>query len=362
MTRGMLVPVAVWFVFGLVGCAAPNSQVAERGLWDQTRVQVALQLADEHAKGGRFEQARALLVAHAASDDVQLQLALVQIDLEEGRYAAALDRLAAIPVERRATARYYEAHAVACEGLGRWNEAADTYERAYRCEPDPARLIARLDTLVLADRAAEARQCLEGERARFPGQPAVQAAAARLYSHLGDCDAAIDELEAALLHDPQSCALRHQLAGAYMAAGRYADSIPIWRELVTAARDSQQRRGCRAQLAACLLGAGEYDEAVQLGRVMTLTDPDDTAAYVAWATAALAAGRPAEAVEAAQHALRLDPANADARLALGCAYARWGQYGQARQVLATSPPAVAADTLVRELLLRWQNEPRPSSK
>ena len=344
-------------VVALFSCAASNSHAPETPtLWDQTRMQVALQFADGHIATGKFDRARAMLAAYEDSDHGRLQLTLARIDLEEGQYAAADQRLEGIPVEQRDSLAYYEATAVACEGLGRWREAALAYERTYQCEPTAARLVAWLDALVLDERAAEARETLKVERARFPGQPAVQDLAARLYTHLGDANASIRELTSTLLQDPQSIVLRQRLANAYMSAGRHAEAIPLWRELAAAVQNVRQRRSFDEKLAICLLAVGDYAEAARVYRVMTLIRSDDLPAYVGLATATLAAGLPAEAVAAAQHAVHLNPHHADARLALACGYAALAQYGKAVEVLSDLPAGTAADALVRKLMAHWRSK------
>ena len=341
----------------LFGCAASDSHAPETNtLWDQTRMQVALQFADEHIAAGKFDRARAMLAAYEDSDHGRLQITLAHIDLEEGQYAAADQRLEGIPVEQRDSLAYYEATAVACEGLGRWREAALAYERAYQCEPTAARLVAWLDALVLDGRGAEACETLKVERVRFPGQPAIQNLAARLYAHLGDTDASIRELTSTLLQDPQSVVLRRQLANAYMAAGRHAEAIPLWRDLAASVQNVRERHSFDEKLAICLLAEGNYAEAARVYRVMTLIRADDLSAYVGLASATLATGNPAEAVAAAQQAVQLNPRHTDARLALACGYAALAQYGKATEVLSDLPTGTDADALVRKLMARWQSK------
>ena len=345
----------------VIGCAATDASRSQPRLWNQTRAQVALQLADEHMREGDFERARSLLAAHGTSSDARLQLALAQVDLEEGRYAAALRRVDDTPPEDHEAGRCDNVRAVAYEGLGRWDEAAATYERAYQHEPTTARLVAWLDTLVLAGRADEARAVLDAQRSRFPGEPEIQALAIRLYQHTGDTAAAIDELQAALVHTPESAVMRGQLADAYMRAGRHREAAALWRELAASAQGGQQRGRMRHKLAICLLADDEFEDAVRTYRILTLTDPDDVRAHLGLAAATLASGAPVEAIAAAQRALRLDPGAGDARLALACAYAQSGQRGKAVEVLEARAKGAEADPLVRELLARWRPQPVPES-
>lgn len=356
MTRRLPVVCCAPLAFTLLGCAASTPRQEEAHLWDNTREQVALQQAEEQIAGGHFDRARTMLAVHADSVEQRTCLTLARIDLEQGRYDAAARQLARVPATERTAAAYHEMTAVAQEGLGCWDQAADAYAQAYQLEPTGERLVAWLDTLVLAGSAAQAREILDRERARFPGQPAIGSLAARLFLHLGDHDAAIRELSTALLHDPQDTGLRRQLADARMHAGQYAEAAAAWRELAAAATESEQRRVWRLRWAACALAAGDGTEAARAYRLVTLTDPDCAAAHVGLATAALADGRPGEAVQAAGRALEVDPDNGAARLALACGYARLAQPARAAEILGQASPADVPTAQVRKLLARWRDD------
>ncbi|MGD8451492.1 MAG: tetratricopeptide repeat protein [Phycisphaerae bacterium] len=341
----------------LAGCASSTPKHRETRLWDDTRARVALQQADEQINAGHFDRARSLLAAQTEAGEQRTSLKLARIDLEEGRYAAALRQLECVPDAERNSAGFHELTAVAQEGLGSWPEASAAYARAYRLEPTAQRLVAWLDTLVLAGAETQAVETLERERIRFPGEPAVESLAARLFLHVGEHDAAIRELSTALLHDPDDVGLRQQLAEARMRAGQYTDAAVAWRDLAADATEPEQRRTMRLRWAACALAAGDTVAAAKAYRLVTLTDPDCAAAHVGLATAALADGRPAEAVQAAQRALEISPDNGTARLALAAGYARLAQPARAAEVLGEASPAALPPGVVRELRARWSEEP-----
>ncbi|MBN2447515.1 MAG: tetratricopeptide repeat protein [Phycisphaerae bacterium] len=354
MTRCLLTGVGMLLVVA-AGCDSPGPHDTDTRLLSQTRVQVALQLAEAQINEGKFDRARTTLAAHPASDDPRVQLALARIDVEEGCYAPAAARIEALPATTRAMPEYDETMAVAYEGLGRWSDAAEAYERVYRSQPSAARLVAWLDTLVAADRADDARAALERERTRFPGETCVQAAAARLYVHLGDADAAVRELRSASLQEPAPAGLRRQLAEALTLAQEYAAAAEQWQALATDAGNATDRRFYRQQQADCYLATGDYVSATDVYRVMTLTDPGELSAFIGLSTAATAAGNPSEGIAAAERALRISPRSADARLALAYAYAQQDNYTKAVQVMEAAPGGIITDASVREIVARWRS-------
>jgi len=311
---------------------------------------------------GKLDRARAMLAGYSAPTDGgehdwlvhQLRLARARLDVEEGKYAAALTRLEGWTAGGDGAAQCAHLKGVACEGLGRWGDAARAYRQAYDLEPSAERLVAWLDTLVLDGRANEAAEILESERSGFPGQVAVHVAAARLYAHLGEATAAVGELRAALLLEPGSLGLRRRLGQACMAAGDYRTAISTWRELVGSSTDERQRHCFRRQLATCLLATDQYGAAADTYRTMALLRSDDADVQVGLATAALGEGRSAEALQAASRALSLDPGHVEARLVGAVSYARLGQRPRALAELSRLRAEDRERPLVRELQARWQ--------
>ena len=264
----------------LCGCNSPTPARPTVQLWTQTRTGAALQLADEHVNDGRFDRARALLVAHQDAGDCRMQMMLVRIDLEQGKYAAAASRLETIGEQCGDSVEYADARGLALEGLGHWSGAAAAYEQAYLKEVNASRLVAWLEALASSDQVERACAVLKTERWRFPGEIMLHETAARLLLHAGEPDEAVNELATALLADPDNPWLRQRLAEAHMAAGQYPKAIPIWNALIDQSDNATERRQKRLQLAECQVQAGEYHDAAHTYRVLSLTDNDDVAALV----------------------------------------------------------------------------------
>lgn len=335
----------------LVGCES-QYKVQQPDLWKQTQAEVALQRADEQVSAGRFAEARASLASYATPANHNIRLARARIDLEEGRYAAAADRLERVPDAER-TAAHHEALGVAHQGQGAWPAAVESFGRAYSADPTAERLVAWVDSLVLAGDANRARDVLERERSRFPGSATIARAAARLATCESRPADAVRELRAALLHDPNDAHLRERLAEALVAVGKHGDAADAWKTLMEMAKTSEKRDRYRMKYARCLLLDGDHTNALEHFRVATHLAPDDLNAWIGLATAALAGGHVPEGVAAARRALEIDPRSDAATLALACGHARRAEYRQAADILQRANLTEVDDARVREILARW---------
>jgi tetratricopeptide (TPR) repeat protein len=125
---------------------------------------------------------------------------------------------------------------------------------------------------------------------------------------------AVTEAQRGLAANPKSYALRLRLGAAYLAAGRYAESENIFRDLVAAGDPLPLGYIGLAQV---LLRTGRAEEAAkELAVAENKLGAKFLLSYFRGLALARAA-KPTEALAAFQQAVRLDPKNAEARLNLG---------------------------------------------
>jgi len=135
---------------------------------------------------------------------------------------------------------------------------------------------------------------------------------------------------------------KSRLGKELMAAGRYAEAAPVYRELVKAVPGNP---GLLLNLGMALHLAGQDREAVPELQAAYRLQPDSLPAALFLGTANLRLGRAADAVPPLQQAVRLQPDNRDARSALVEALLDLGRYAQAEphlvglSRLAPSDPA-----------------------
>ncbi|MEW6254090.1 MAG: tetratricopeptide repeat protein, partial [Planctomycetota bacterium] len=317
----------------VLGCAAPPRPDGGVSRWEQARADAALAIADEQIAAGHLDQARQSLAVLKHSPDPRCQLRLARLELEHGEYEAALRRLDQLAERALPTSEAHRLRAVALEGAGRRADAAQAYAAAYDLAPSVELLIAQVETLAADEQVAPARDLLDGERGRFPGHVALQVLAARLALRATDPQAAVTDLRTAALAEPTSPEIRRLLAESLMAAGRSSESVELWRELATGSASAEERRAYQGRLAAALAASGQAQPAHELYQALLAAEANNLKLRLEMAAAALAAGRPAEALAAAQLVLsqRDDP---EALLVAAISYKRLGRGDLAAAQLA----------------------------
>jgi Flp pilus assembly protein TadD len=338
----------------LAGCTTPLDTTVRPSRWDETRLCASLQLAEKRIAAGEFARARGVLAAFEGLPDARLQLTTARMDVEEGHYEAALQRLDRVSPPASLVATCHRLRGIALEGLGRYGEAAPEYERSFQLDPSVDVFTAWLDVLVLDGKSTAAHTILERERHRFPGEPTVHLLAARLSERIGDSETAADELATAALAEPGSFEIRRRLAEVYTAAGRYREGVACWQQLVEESRSADERRRLQHHWACCLMSAERFDEARQVFHMLAMTQPDDLVAESGLSAACLLTGDPSEALAAALRVLRVESDNRDARLLAALSYRRLGQPARAVEVLSDVRGAGEANGLIEALRAQWE--------
>ena len=155
----------------VIGCAATNSEVSSKAnpRWAGAQRDVHLQLSNEHLTAGNLDRARAALAAYEQSGDNRVQLALTRLDIEQGDYAGALERLDFVAGPEAVSAPFFHLRGVAYEGLNQSALAAGAFAQSYAIAPKLATLVAWIEGLAMAGHSDEAERTLAAERSRFPG-------------------------------------------------------------------------------------------------------------------------------------------------------------------------------------------------
>ncbi len=339
------------------GCETSPRSAAGPARLNETRLAAALQLTEERLASGKFAEARRDLARFEGSDDPRLALLLTRIDLEEGDYAGALNRLDTCADRGATLAGYQRLRGTALEGLGRWDAAATAYERAWQVAPTAETLSAWVDALVLAQRPDEARDVLARGHAVCPGEPGLHVAAARLAEAAGDANALVQNLEAATLAAPDAVDVRGRLANAYTLAGRPADAARVWRDLVSSAADRATRARYHRRYAGALAASGQLDEARAAYGVLATWLPENDSVALALGAVCLASGHAHEGLDAIQGVLARRPEHVEARVLAALCHRRLNDTPAAVRLLSDVPAGENNDPArdsARRLLARWQ--------
>lgn len=338
------------------GCApSMNGEVTAKPNthWAEAQLAVYLRLSREHLASGDLERARAALAAYEHVADNRVQLFLVRLDVEQGKYTTALERLDFVSGPGAVSAAFFHLRGVAYEGLNQSALAASAFAQSYAIEPDIATLVAWVDALVMAGRDEEAETALAGERIRFPGDPELSVVAARLYWRRGDHEGVIRELRHGLQAGLQTDEAARRLAQAHAAVSQHYEAARIWEDLTERVIDPDERHDMETRVAEWYVAAGDSGEAQRVYRSLAARRPRDAAARLGLAVSSLAQGDAVEALRAAQACISLDPADADARLVSALSYHRLDDRIRAIQVLSTLAVEGKFPDVVPELLADW---------
>jgi tetratricopeptide (TPR) repeat protein len=158
---------------------------------------------------------------------------------------------------------------------------------------------------------------------------------------------AVSEAQNGFAANPRSYALRLRLGAAYLAAGRYAESESVFRDLVAAGDPLPLGYVGLAQV---LLRTGRAaDAATELADAEQKLGPKFLLSYFRGLALARAA-KPAEALAAFQQAVQLDPKNVEARVNLGKTQLALGHVNEAISELRKSLRQDPENTQAKRLL------------
>jgi tetratricopeptide (TPR) repeat protein len=132
-------------------------------------------------------------------------------------------------------------------------------------------------------------------------------------TEFGELDLAREHLDLARQAAPLNLAILTNSGHWSLDAGRYAEAIDHYQQVL---HQSPQIRQCRIGLAAALVGIGRYEEAVEHCVSMLKEEPACAEAHVNLASALHALHRDAEAITHARTAVKFDPDSANAQAAL----------------------------------------------
>jgi Flp pilus assembly protein TadD len=195
---------------------------------------------------------------------------------------------------------------------------------------------------------------------------------------------AVTEAQNGLAANPKSYALRLRLGAAYLAAGRYAESESVFRDLVAAGdplplgyvglaqvllrtgraadaatelADAEQKLGVKFLLSyfrgLALSRAAKPAEALVAFQQAVQLDPKNVEARVNLGKTQLALGHVNEAISELRESLRQDPENTQAKRLLSQAYRRAGDAQNAARYAESSaePPAARTNDLVGDFFV-----------
>lgn len=326
-----LVGVAIMTLPG--GCQLPSSSLldvhmkddqraAAKGRWDAVRGSVKLQLAEEHFKAERLDEAeKSLKEAMAlAPHDSQAQVLLARIRLEQGRLGEAREAIDLATMMRPDDAQAQFLAGMVAQRYGELPTAYEHYTHAASIAPhESSYLLAQAEVLVALDKPTDALELIEPRLADFDRDVALRLLAARITRLLGLREPCIGYVREAVRLSDNDPAIATELGLTLVWAGRLAEAVDVLAPIVDRAKrveivrdedvDAKRRNKKKDAtvapstvhaLARAYMKTDRNAEAMKVLRRAMHDCPEDPIAWRLYAHAAVSAGDLERASEALQ--------------------------------------------------------------
>ena len=353
----ILASAIVGAAFCLPGCeanGAPKSTQRDdmRDHWNQTRIAVLYQMAEQQYEVGDYPKCRetlaqafALRFPHAPTHTLA-----AKVDIEAGNLESAAGHLKlALQIDAANPDPYYLLGVV----YQRWQNpqaAHDYYKLAFDKRPNEALfLLALAEMKITLGQTQEARKLLEDKLVYFEQTAAVRVALAKLAVLQGDFPTACKYYGEATILSPEDLSLRQNYAEALFFANRFADALPLLEDLHHKDKIPDQANNLTF-LGKTYLSLHRPREARNVLTELTRLAPNDTAAWLTLAKANLELGDLGQAAQLAQRVLKTQPNDVQAMIVLAVSQQKLAANQDAKKTLDRAYELAPQDSTVLCLL------------
>lgn len=310
--------------------------------WNQTRIAVLFQLAQQQYEVGDYDKARDTLKQALAvnTPSAPLRTLAAKVELEKGSLNVASDHLKiAIQID----ANYVEAYYLQGVVYQRWQNiqaAHDYYLLAWEKKPTEVRyLLALAEMKITLNQLADAQKLLEEKSVYFEQTAAVRVALARLYSLEGNHAKAIAYYRDATLLAPEDNTVRQNYAEELYFAGRYEDALAVLDVLYKDPK-IQDTSVIKNLLGNTYLHLHRPRDARAIFTEVTRDNPNNANAWLQLGKATLQTEDYVQAAGIASRVLKFEPRNIDAQILLA--------FSQQKQNLWTAAEATLAKASLQD--------------
>ena len=341
MMRWILAAIVLAAASGCEGVGFSEKKDAAQKRWFNARARVLYRLAENSLSAGELdkaaESAKQALVLQADYHDAKLLLA--KIEIEQGRYSAAIERIQEVDRTGRRSSELAYLLGAAQEKGGKLDEALANYRRAYALdESNLSAVKAAAEVLVVMGNIRRADLQIDSYLPKAGEDAGMYELAGRLAAMTEDYDRAVENHARACDLDPQNVRYAEMLGRAQHKAGRHAEAVDTLTEMI-GRREQKVATWVYLMLGDSYLALGKAHQAFDAYFSASEQAPEDRGVWVALSRGALAMNDPERSALAARRALQLAPADPDAALLLGYALLR---EDKAREAVGTLKEAAAA--------------------
>jgi tetratricopeptide (TPR) repeat protein len=351
--------IALAFHLLVAGCAVQNPpSPSPDQQWKQVRAGIKLRQAAQHYRAGLFDECIKTGMEAIVLDPSRPEAYVLvgRAHLELGRSAAAGQLIAAASAAGLDTADLRYTEGVVLEQEGKTEEALKSYQRAIELTPGRVdALMAWVECLVELGHVDEAWEVVSRQSAGHEGRGAIAALTGHVATLAGHPDEAVRLWTEAVSLVGDDPVLAAELGLLLMRLERWEQAISVLRPLIRTDGDLPPQGTIRRALASCYLQVGEPARAVTTLGEYVAVQPDDAAAQLILAKAALACGDTALASQSLEAAKRRTPENSEILFVQAALNWRKGNldfaFRDLNTVLQRSPNDVDARCLLGEVLL-----------
>lgn len=225
---------------------------------------------------------------------------------------------------------------------GRFNRALDHYEREYDAYKDPRVKVYIGRSYLELGRVDSARLVFEAVIEQHDSLAEAHARLAHLYQQDGDIEQGLPYARRAIEHQPNNPSYRYLFGSMLMRSGRMEQALEAFRQVVADKPDhgeayyglgqAMARLG-RTEEANRFLAVADSLKQIEEGlreyETKTRLYPDDPAAWATYGYALHQADRDAEAMQAFQTVLHIDPKNVEIRFAVANLFMKYREVERA---------------------------------
>lgn len=336
---------------------AADKKRAERR-WNEVRGRVKYQLAEQQFSRGLFEDAAAN-VAEALSLDPTRPASfamLAKCNLEMNKPASAqhsIDMARQLDLE---SAELDYMQGVLFEQRDRPDEAIQEFAKAQSLDPTKLDyLIALVENLVVQGHVEKARRVIQQEAAQVDDDGSIAVLSAYIALLTDQVEEAAAHLRSAMVHGTKSDLVQLELGRILVRMHRYAEALPLLRPLLERFDETELDGVLRRAAATCYMNQDEPGEAKQVLLDYARRHPNDAAAQLLLAKAAIAGGDMMTALAAVTRAEKTAAHHPEVRFVRAVLHWKRGESDAAATLLNAiideSPNDVDAHCLLAEVRL-----------
>ncbi|HWL94670.1 MAG TPA: tetratricopeptide repeat protein [Phycisphaerae bacterium] len=340
--RRILIPIALMGGILVCGCAEPGKDSllgrhlnndprgSAKARWDGVRGDVTLQLAQQHYRAGRLQEAESALsrVLAMTPNNAEVYKFGAHLYIELGQLAKAQEAVAAAARLPGYDAETEYLAGMVAERYGDLERAVNHFKTAQQMQPNvPEYILAAAETYVGLDQADKAFELLNARAKDFDGCGPMSVLAAQVSRMLGKREEAAQYCREALHIATDDDEVLAELAGILAWADCHAEAIgillPIVEKSVVLLQSAPAGTGVgvsasiRRTLAQSYFAQSKYQDACRILRPVMSDDASDVGAWTLFCRSALLNGDSAGADEAITLFLSRNEPSAETHLLAG---------------------------------------------